>query len=183
VVKPAGGAHVYVEGADREELRRSAREAFSTLFAHTLGPRKPRFIFCGSRLDTFNQFKAHLAQKRPERALLVVDAEDVLARPGRWNHLAHRKGDGWKQPVGTTENDVRLMVVVMESWCLATAFPKRDLEKIPKDEVFRSLKKMGWTKEGSNSFDLVRKADPSLLRKRSAEFVALCNRLAELSSA
>lgn len=63
-----------------------------------------------------------------------------------------------------------------------TSGPARELEKIPKDEVHRILKKSGWTKEGSNSFDRVRTADVELLRRRSPEFKALCDRLRVLSS-
>jgi hypothetical protein len=101
----------------------------------------PRFIFCGSRLETYKAFKAHLA-----------------------------------------EEDLRVMAVVMESWCIAGSVPARELEKIPKDEVHRILKKSGWTKEGSNSFDRVRTADVDVLRRRSPEFKALCERLRALSS-
>lgn len=175
MVKPSmrRGACIYVEGAEREDLRRAAREAFSKLFATTLGRRKPSFIFCGSRLEAFNQFRDHLELRRDEAALLVVDAEEVVESSTRWEHVRTRKGDGWQKPKGTTESDLRFMSVVMESWCIADAFPKRPLERIPKDEVFATLKKKGWTKEGANSF---------LLVKRSPEFRALCDRLRELSS-
>jgi hypothetical protein len=185
MVKPTRlrGACIYVEGAEREDLRRAAREAFSKLFAPTLGHRKPSFIFCGSRLEAFNQFKDHIELRRAEAALLVVDAEDVVASSStRWEHVRKRKGDGWAKPKGTTEADLRFMSVVMESWCIADAFPTRPLERIPKDEVFATLKKRGWTKEGANSFLLVAKADVQLLVKRSPEFKALCERLRALSS-
>lgn len=184
MVKPTRlrGACIYVEGAEREDLRRAAREAFSKLFASTLGHRKPSFIFCGSRLEAFNQFKDHLELRRAEAALLVVDAEEVVDAPSRWEHVRARQGDGWLKPKGTTEAHLRFMSVVMESWCIADAFPARPLKRIPKDEVFATLKKRGWTKEGANSFLLVAKADVQLLVKRSPEFKALCERLRELSS-
>ena len=184
MVKPPAlrGARIYVEGAEREDLRRVAREAVSKLFASTLGHRKPSFIFCGSRLEAFNQFKDHLELRREEAALLVVDAEEVVNASTRWEHVRKRKGDGWTKPKGTTEADLRFMSVVMESWCIADSFLARPLERIPKDEVFATLKKSGWTKEGANSFLLVAKADMQALVKRSPEFKALCERLRELSS-
>ncbi len=74
------------------------------------------------------------------------------------------------------------MSVVMETWCIAESFPSRQLERIPKDEVFATLKKSGWTKEGANSFLMVARANAQLLAKRSPEFKALCDRLRELSS-
>lgn len=74
------------------------------------------------------------------------------------------------------------MSVVMETWCIAESFPSRQLERIPKDEVFATLKKSGWTKEGPNSFLLVARANAQRLALRSPEFRALCDRLRELSS-
>lgn len=176
------GARIYIEGAEREDLRRAAREAFSKLFATVLGHRKPSFVFCGSRLEAFSQFRDHLELHRDEAALLVVDAEEVVDASTRWEHVRKRKGDGWVKPKGSTEADLRFMSVVMESWCIADAFLARQLERIPKDQVFTELKKRGWSKEGANSFQLVAKADAQLLLKRSPEFKALCDRLAQLSS-
>lgn len=176
------GARIYVEGADREELRRIAREAFSTLFSATLGQRKPSFVFCGSRLDAYKQFVAHLKSRRPEAALLLVDAEDVVTASTRWEHVKKRQGDGWSKPPGAQESDLRFMAVVMETWCISDLFPSRQLEKIPKKEVFATLEKSGWTKESDNSFRLVARADAKLLAERSPEFKSLCERLHALSS-
>ncbi|MCU0696588.1 MAG: hypothetical protein MUC96_08675 [Myxococcaceae bacterium] len=176
------GACIYVEGADREDLRRSAREAFTTLFAPVMGRRRPRFIFCGPRQNAFAEFEAHLEQRRREPALLLVDAEDVVEEPSRWNHVRKRKEDKWERPTRATEDDLRFMAVVMESWCIAGSCPHRELERIPKNEVEATLKKTGWTKAGSNSFELVRRADLALLCRRSPEFNALCERLRVLTA-
>lgn len=83
----AKGARVYVEGAEREDLRRVAREAFSKLFSSTLGQRKPSFVFCGSRLDAYKAFVEHLKSGRTEASLLLVDAEEVVTSATRWEHL------------------------------------------------------------------------------------------------
>lgn len=176
------GARIYVEGADREDLRRIARPAFLRLFSSTLGHRTPSFVFCGSRLDAYKEFVEHLKSGRTEDALLLVDAEDVVTSATRWEHLKKRKGDEWARPARARETDVRFMSVVMETWCIAESFPARQLERIPKDDVFATLKKSGWTKEGANSFLLVAKANAEVLSKRSPEFKALCERLRELSS-
>lgn len=176
------GARIYVEGAEREDLRRVARPAFLRLFSTILGERTPSFIFCGSRLDAYKEFVEHLKRGRQEAALLLVDAEDVVTASTRWEHLKKRTGDEWSRPARARETDVRFMSVVMETWCIAESFPSRQLERIPKDEVFATLKKSGWTKEGANSFLMVARANAQLLAKRSPEFKALCDRLRELSS-
>ena len=176
------GARIYVEGAEREDLRRVARPAFLRLFSSTLGQRTPSFVFCGSRLDAYREFVEHLKSGRTEDALLLVDAEDVVTAATRWEHLKKRKGDEWSRPARARETDVRFMSVVMETWCIAESFPSRQLERIPKEEVFATLKRSGWTKEGANSFLLVAKANAQLLAERSPEFRALCARLHALSS-
>lgn len=179
MVKPNGprGARIYVEGAEYESLRRVARQAFAKLFAPFLGHRRPSFEFCGSRKAAYEQFKDHLKGRRPEPALLVVDAEDIVKASSRWEHVRTRNGDKWDKPRGAAEDDLRFMSVIMESWCIAAAVPNRQLERIPKDEVETILKKSGWTKEGDNSFRLVANADAQLLIQRSPEFKALCDRL------
>lgn len=176
------GARIYIEGAEYESLRRAARQAFATLFAPFLGRRRPSFEFCGTRKAAYEQFKDHLEQRRTEPALLLVDAEDVVTASTRWEHVKTRQGDGWDKPKGASEDHLRFMSVVMESWCIAAAFPHRPLERIAKKEVETILKKSGWTKEGDNSFRLVANADAQLLLNRSPEFKALCDRLAALSS-
>ena len=127
-------------------------------------------------------------------------AESLFAGGPRWEHVLRRKDDKWPRPTGASEDHLRFMAVVMETWCIAdpdsvraawkltgheVAPPQRP-EGIAKDEVYKRLSTLTrgrWTEKTKGlSFELVRALNPRTLQAMCPEFKALCDRLRELSS-
>lgn len=95
------------------------REGFSKLLDQVVPGRKPRLIACGSRHSTFDDFRtAHSQAKDGEFVAMWVDSEDPLANlDATWHHLQAR--DGWKAPVGATDEQVLFMTTCMETMIAA----------------------------------------------------------------
>jgi hypothetical protein len=152
----------------------------------------PRIVPCGSRKAAYDDFC--LALKNGNRALLLVDSEDlvdVAIQANPWVHLANREGDKWSKPENAEDRHCHLMVVCMESWFLAdqsalatffgqgfceSALPpsERPLESIPKSVVYDALKnatmkcktKAAYGK-AEHSFELLSLIDPQKVTKAS----------------
>lgn len=172
---------LYVEGGgDANPLKRKCREGFRDFLLKTsLKQRMPKIIACGGRRQAYDKFCAALASAgEGEFIALLVDSETpVTEKP--WLHLHHRKGDQWKRPDGTDDQNVHLMVQVMESWFLAdrdalaeyfgrhfraSALPaRRDIENIGKQDVLRGLSEAtrscarGKYSKGDHSFAILAK--------------------------
>jgi hypothetical protein len=112
---------IYVEGAgdykhtdNATACRRGFRELFEKL---GLPERRLSVIACGSRLQTFNDFRKAVRQQSDDFIILLVDSEGAVETQSVWGHLHTR--DGWQPPAGTIEDQGHLMVQCMEAWFLA----------------------------------------------------------------
>lgn len=195
VKKQKRDVHVYAEGGGdhNESLSNEFREAFSRFLGRKESgvTQRPRLHPCGSREETYNDFKTALAQGK--NALLLVDSEGPIApvnemegayRP--WAHLRER--DNWARPADASDEDCHLMVQCMESWFLAdwattvTFFaqtlddkskPRRPIESIPKEDIYKSLKfaskncQKGQYSKGAHSFKLLAQIDPKKVTEAS----------------
>ena len=149
---------IYIEGGgDTKQLHGALRQGFKSLFESAgFGGKLPKVVASGSRNEAFADFKIAFNKKKTDEViLLLVDSEDVVETSLKWTHLKNR--DGWEKPQASTEDNVFLMVVCMESWFLAdkaglktffgskfgtTKLPKNsDLEIINKTELYDGLKK------------------------------------------
>jgi hypothetical protein len=116
---------VYVEGAGdykHTDKATACRRGFQELFEKLgLPERRLSVIACGSRHQTFNDFRKAVQQVTRQQTddfvILLVDSEGPVAAPGAWAHLHAR--DGWQRPEGTVEDQAHLMVQCMEAWFLA----------------------------------------------------------------
>lgn len=113
---------IYVEGGgDNRSLLRECQRAFKLFFERAGLPTRGFTVQpCGSRQAAFEDYCTALANG--ENALLLVDGEDPIktdrstGKPvSPWQHVAERNGDKWKQPTGSTDDDVQLMAPVMEA--------------------------------------------------------------------
>ncbi len=142
----------------------------------------PEIVACGSRNQTFKDFKVAL-QDSSILAIMLIDSEDpVVLSP--WAHLKIR--DGWLQPSNTTENQVQFMTTCMETWLMADpealksffgagfkagkSLPITNLESRPRDKVQDALadatRDCGRTRKyqkGKRSFQALAKLNPSVL--------------------
>jgi hypothetical protein len=112
---------VYVEGAGdykHTDNATACRRGFQELF-EKLGLPENRLsvIACGSRFQTFNDFRKALRQHPDDFVILLVDAEGPVEVPSAWAHLHAR--DGWNRPAVAIEDQAQLMVQCMEAWFLA----------------------------------------------------------------
>lgn len=77
-------------------------------------------IACGSRNDTFDDFKEALRTHPDAFNVLLVDSEgSVAVGLPPWQHLLRRPGDWWLRPDGYSDEQCHLMVQTMESWFVA----------------------------------------------------------------
>ena len=178
---------VFVEGGGKKkDLKTTCRQGFSKFFSRTgLEGRMPSVVASGSRRDAFNDFRTAVrGAKKDDFIVLLVDSEEpVVAGSGPWQHLKKTPDDKWDQPLGTTDDQVHLMVQCMEAWFLAdkdcliayygngfnqNALPARqDIEKILKDDVLKGLKNAtrscvskGEYEKGRHAFDILAQIDP-----------------------
>jgi hypothetical protein len=178
---------VYVEGGGNSKaLKSDCRKGFSKFVEKAgMSGRMPGIVACGSRNDTFDDFKTAIASG--QSALLLVDAEELVKAPGAWQHLEDR--DKWIRPVGATDDQCHLMVQVMESWFLADtdalksfygqkfqelALPQNPkIEDVPKLDVQRGLEQAtrattkGRYHKGKPSFEILAELDPAKVRCKS----------------
>lgn len=190
-------ARLFVEGGgDNKALRTAARKAFQSFLTKAgLAGRLPRVIACGGRGEAYNDFVSALAELRPgDRAYLLVDSEGPVtvgaSEDAAWSQVGSRQGDEWERPTPRHTDHLHLMVQVMESWFLAdrrtlaeyygNGFEEarlpastRPIEQVPKTEVepaldraARHTKKGGYAK-GRDSFTLLERIDPDLVRAAS----------------
>lgn len=148
---------IYVEGGGNTKLSwRKIREGLSAF----LNPLRElalqhgaelRIVPCGSRNDTFEEFRLALKNWPDIFNVLLVDSENqVLLTPRE--HL--RQQDHWNFPAGT-EDQCHLMVRTIEAWLVAdpetlasyygqgfrrNALPKHeDIEAVSKEQLYQSL--------------------------------------------
>ena len=184
-------------GSDSTDLRAECRRGFRTLLERAgFAGRMPRLVACGGRREAFNAFCNHLALGHA--VLLLVDSEEEVSAASPWAHVAQRKGDGWKQPAGSTDDHLHFMVRSMEGWLLAdrdalaeyygSGFatnqlpPQKPVDTIDRHDAVKALEaaskhtRKGKYAKGEHSFDLLCRVSPTKVRKEAwAErfFVAL----------
>lgn len=179
---------VYVEGAGgkNSDLSIPLRKAFGKLAeASGLKGTLPKFVACGSGVNAYKYFCNHIRKRSPGHALLLVDAEELPVQMARWQHVRERNEERMaEQPAGTTEDDLHLMVVTMETWLLAAppeawrdVFGKdAKVEKLPrpsettlKAALEGALDKVigtSWNRKGKrNAFNLLERVDIQELHK------------------
>jgi hypothetical protein len=112
---------VYVEGAGNYKHTDNAtacRRGFQELFNKLgLPERRLSVIACGSRVQTFNDFRKAVRQYPDDFVILPVDSEGPVDVQSAWAHLEAR--DRWQRPPGTIGDQAHLMVQCMEAWFLA----------------------------------------------------------------
>jgi hypothetical protein len=148
---------LYVEGGGQDrfswkKLRTGLSEFFEPLRELARSRRIGWSIVpCGSRNDTFEEFKIGLRLHPDAFNVLLVDSEDKVAL-SRWEHL--RQQDRWKVP-NVPEAHCHLMVRTIEAWLVADpdtlagyygqgflrgSLPRRqDVEAIAKDDLILAL--------------------------------------------
>ena len=149
---------IYIEGGgDGKNSKASLREGFSNFFKELKviarnNQIKWDIVMCGSRNNTFKDFKNAIKAHPNAFVVLLVDSEAPANKPP-WEHLKWR--DDWESPNGYNTH-CHLMVQSMEAWFIAdidalkkyygqgfkeNAIPKnQNVEKIPKDSLEPSLK-------------------------------------------
>ena len=112
---------IYVEGAGdykHTDKATACRQGFQKLFEKLgLPERRLSVIACGSRFQTFNDFRKAVRQYPDDFVILLVDSEGPVEAPSAWAHLHAR--DKWQRPAGTIDDQAHLMVQCMEAWFLA----------------------------------------------------------------
>jgi len=112
---------VYVEGAGdykHTDKATACRRGFQEFFGKLgLPENRLSVIACGSRFQTFNDFRKALRQHPDDFVILLVDSEGPVEVPSAWAHLQAR--DGWQRPAVAIEDQAHLMVQCMEAWFLA----------------------------------------------------------------
>lgn len=177
---------IYIEGGGKTDaLHRELRKGFQSLFAKAgFEGRLPKVVACGSRNDAFSDFQTAIKTKRDETILLLVDSEDPVMAPTKWEHVERR--DVWIKPGGASEENLYFMVECMESWFLTdkptlakfyggafkeTALPATTtLESISKKTLYDGLEKAtrltskGAYSKGNHSFKILALLDGKKIR-------------------
>ena len=197
---------VFVEGGGRGISLIACRRGFQELLQKVAGETlELRVTVCGSRSNTFRDFKNALGNSDVGLALLLVDSEAPVAE-GRngWEHLSALQADQWTRPDGATLDSAHLMVQCMETWLLAdmkalqqhfgpafrvSSLPKaRNLEAISPKNVLDHLKRAAEptpkndyhkTRDG---FPLLLLIDPKEIRARSLHAERFFQKLEECAA-
>ncbi len=182
---------VYVEGAGdykHTDNATACRRGFQEIFEKLgLPAKRLSVIACGSRFQTFNDFRKALRQHPGDFVVLLVDSEGPVEALGVWAHLHAR--DGWPRPAGTVEDHAHLMVQCMEAWFLADrealaefygqgflagSLPGQpNIEQIPKRFLLPALKHAskkttkGPYHKTRHAFALLARINPQILRQAS----------------
>ena len=173
---------IYVEGGGEGNLRTKCRQGFREFFNKAgLPKRMLRIVACGSRQNTYDNFRTALTGAKNEFIVLLVDSEDPVAEgAGPWTHLQTR--DKWQKPAAATDKNAHLMTQCMEAWFFAdkdalaayfgAGFKRNELsarvkiENIPKTDVESGLKaatkpsRKGEYRKSSHSFQILAQLDP-----------------------
>jgi Domain of unknown function (DUF4276) len=106
---------IYIEGDSR--LRVGFGQFLDRLRSQVREKRiRWEIILCGSRIESFDNFKIALETHLDAFNVLLVDAEErVDNKP--WAHL--KKRDDWQKPNGCSDDHCHLMEQAMEAWFLA----------------------------------------------------------------
>jgi hypothetical protein len=179
---------IYIEGAERGNMTKLCRKAFSNLLSKfQIAEKSCRIIPSGTRSNAFRVFKS--AIKDGDDAILLVDSEDFVTAASNWEHLAKRTGDKWVRPAKAKESDCHLMVQMMEAWLVVdrtaleryygqgfhtNALPSvTTIESVPKTRLLDALKsatkataKKNYHK-GRDSFKLLEMIDPHKVAQAS----------------
>ena len=195
---------LYVEGGGSSRaLKRACRRGFRKFIEKSgLKGTMPEIVASGSRRNAYDDFatRHHHTAAKKERALLLVDAEVPVEKPGPWQHL--RGHDGWNQPAGATDDQCHLMVQVMESWFLAdrpalteffgqgfqqNALPSNPkIEQVAKSDVLKGISQAtrrttkGRYEKGSHSFEILATIDPAKVTNLSPHAKRFVETLSEL---
>lgn len=182
---------VYVEGAGdykHTDNATACRRGFQELFKKLgLPENRLSVIACGSRFQTFNDFRKAVRQHPGDFVILLVDSEGRVVAPSAWTHL--NASDRWQRPAGTIDDQAHLMVQCMEAWFmadrealtefygqgfLAGSLPGQpNIEQIPKRSLLPVLKHASkQTTKGSyhktrHGFALLALINPQSLRNAS----------------
>jgi hypothetical protein len=182
---------VYVEGGGNyrhTDTSTACRSGFVQLFEKLgLPPRRLSVVACGSRSETFKDFRQRVRQQTDEFVILLVDSEGPVGAAASWAYLRTR--DNWRRPTRSTEDQAHLMVQCMEAWFLADrqalgsfyeqGFLARSLpghaniEEVPKDELVRRLEhasrntQKGRYHKTRHGFALLALIDPQKVRAAS----------------
>ena len=196
---------IYVEGGgDANALKRECRRGFSEFFRRAgLEGRMPRIVACGSRDDTFDDYRTALQSNSGDQfIILLVDSEEgVATSDGPWQHVLKR--DGWTRPARAEDESLCLMVQCMEAWfvadrdCLKAYYgqgfnvlklPRRpEVESIAKADLYAALDRatQNCTKgrygrgKGRHSFGILATADPDKVAAASPHARRLLQTLRE----
>lgn len=108
---------IYIEGGgDGKESKATLRKGFSKFF-QVASIQEIICVMCGSRNNTFRDFKNALKSHPDAFNFLLVDAEaPVKQSHSPWQHL--KSTDNWVLP-DVNESFCHLMVQVMEAWFIA----------------------------------------------------------------
>ncbi|WGV27001.1 DUF4276 family protein [Halotia branconii] len=151
---------IYIEGGgDGKNTKALIRQVFSKFFNSLVEIAKSQKIkwnitICGSRNNTFRDFKNALKSHPEAFNVLLVDAEAPVTKQSTWEHLKFR--DNWNAPLGVDDSHCHLMVQAMEAWFIAdvstlkqfygqgfkeNAIPRNaNVETLDKDSLEPSLK-------------------------------------------
>jgi hypothetical protein len=148
---------IYVEGGGDANSKARLRIAFGRFLSpmQELARQKRigwHVIACGSRSDTFTNYRIDLPRHPGALMLLLVDAEGPLAGSPAEHVL--REGAA-RDLAGLADEHVHLMVEAMEAWIVAdaaalkryygqgfqsSALPRaRNVETVPKQQLFAAL--------------------------------------------
>jgi hypothetical protein len=115
---------LYVEGGGDKEGKARLRQAFTTFLGELHNEARRRgvrwqTVLCGSRTQTYEDFRLALRTHPNALNLLLVDAERAVTESVP-DHLqaAAPEGDGWKLS-SIKEDQMHLMAQLMEAWFVA----------------------------------------------------------------
>ena len=188
-------AKIYAEGGGPPGTMTNirCREGFTRMLQNCgLDASKFDVIACGGGGDARNDFiDAHADSAGAYYVALLIDSETPLTNINdTWRHLESRGGD-WKRPPDARDDQVLFMTRCTETWIVADhkalreqfgpnlqdgALPELDdLEQLSPGNLKDRLKDATQLcpdpyNEGRNSYDLLAKLDPDVLKQRLPSF-------------
>jgi len=192
---------IYIEGGGNDRLSwRKIRAGFGEFFDPLRQLARSRriewsIIPCGSRNETFEEFRIGLRRHPDAFNVLLVDSESRVVLP-RWDHL--RRQDLWDIPA-LHEDQCHFMVRAIEAWLVAdpdamagfygqgfrrNALPRQeDVEGVEKDDLMTAIKNAvkGTNKRTYRKIDhcaeLLKRIDRQKVRSRAHHCDLLFNTL------